>query len=107
MQTTTYLPARRHPFFTAGLGRNRLVLGATALAAITMVMVAAWQWSWLIAIGVAPLLLSAAPCAAMCALGLCMHRMGSSSCRSPSAGSPPAPHAPERIEQSPDPTINQ
>ena len=85
MQTTTYLPARRNPFFTAGWGRDRLVLGATALAAITMVMVAAWQWSWLIAIGVPPLLLGVAPCAAMCALGPCMHRVGSNSCRSPSA----------------------
>jgi hypothetical protein len=26
---------------------------------------------------VAPVLISAAPCLAMCALGLCMHRMGS------------------------------
>ena len=30
------------------------------------------NWSWLVAVGVAPLLLAMLPCAAMCALGLCM-----------------------------------
>jgi hypothetical protein len=29
-------------------------------------------WSWVVALGVAPLILTLAPCAAMCALGLCM-----------------------------------
>lgn len=55
------------------LGRNRLLVGGAALSLIAAGLV--WQWSWLVAIGVAPLLLSAAPCVAMCALGLCMHRM--------------------------------
>ena len=41
------------------------------------------NWSWLTAIGVAPILLSIAPCAAMCALGLCMPKMmDSGSCAS-------------------------
>ena len=56
------------------LGRNRLLVGGAALSLIAAGLI--WQWSWLVAIGVAPLLLSAAPCVAMCALGLCMHRMG-------------------------------
>jgi hypothetical protein len=47
----------------------------------------AFNWSWLVAIGVAPLLISLAPCAVMCALGLCMSRMGGNSC---SAQSPTA-----------------
>jgi hypothetical protein len=51
-----------------------LLLGSIALALLAAGF--AWQWSWLVAIGVAPLLLSAAPCLAMCALGLCMRRMG-------------------------------
>jgi hypothetical protein len=34
------------------------------------------NWQWLVALGVAPLLLSLLPCAAMCALGLCMHKFG-------------------------------
>ena len=35
----------------------------------------AFNWSWLVAAGVAPVLLSLLPCAAMCAAGLCMNRM--------------------------------
>lgn len=38
------------------------------------------NWGWLVAVGAAPLLLALAPCAAMCALGLCMHKMGGKSC---------------------------
>ena len=40
----------------------------------------ALNWSWLVAAGVAPILLALAPCAAMCALGVCMSRMGDKSC---------------------------
>ena len=36
------------------------------------------NWSWLVAVGAAPLILSLAPCAAMCALGLCMNMRGNS-----------------------------
>ena len=42
----------------------------------------ALNWSWLVAAGIAPILLALAPCAAMCALGLCMSRMGDKSCSS-------------------------
>ena len=38
------------------------------------------SWGWLAALGVAPLLLALAPCAAMCALGLCMNKTGGKSC---------------------------
>jgi hypothetical protein len=102
MQTSASLPALRRRSATAGLGRNRLVLGAAALAVIAAV--AAWQWSWLIAVGVAPVLLSIAPCAAMCGLGLCMHRMGSGSCRSASTE---PPRDPEQIGGFSDQTVNQ
>jgi hypothetical protein len=98
------LPELRRPISIAHLGRNRLVLGAAALAVIASA--AAWQWSWLIAIGVAPLLLSVAPCAAMCALGLCMHRVGGSSCRSAGAEPPRTPHDPEPIGELSDQTVN-
>lgn len=37
-------------------------------------------WNWLVAVGAAPLILSLAPCAAMCALGMCMMGRGNSSC---------------------------
>jgi hypothetical protein len=33
-------------------------------------------WDWLTAVGIAPLIVSAAPCLLMCALGLCMMGRG-------------------------------
>ncbi len=77
-QTATSLPALSLWPRTARLGRSRLVLGSAALCVVASAAV--WQWSWLVAIGVAPLLLSVAACAAMCGLGLCMHRMGGRAC---------------------------
>ena len=44
------------------------------------------SWGWLAAVGVAPLLLAVAPCAAMCALGLCMGRGGAKSCPTDAKG---------------------
>lgn len=52
-------------------GRHALIL----LGVLALGLGAAFNWSWLVAAGVAPLLLSALPCVAMCALGLCMSRM--------------------------------
>ena len=86
MQTTASLLATAGPLSIARLVRNRVVIGAVGLGLIAVA--AAWQWSWLVAIGAAPLLLSVAPCAAMCGLGLCMHRMGGRSCSA--ANTPPA-----------------
>lgn len=41
----------------------------------------ALNWNWLVAAGIAPVLVSVLPCAAMCALGLCMKDMrGNGSC---------------------------
>lgn len=95
MQTTAFLPAGLRPLSITRPGGSRLLLVTAALGAITTA--AAWQWSWLVAVGAAPLLLSAAPCAAMCGLGLCMHRMGGRSC-----GTTPksAPAVAEALEQS-------
>jgi hypothetical protein len=59
-------------------GRRGLLL----LTAVALVAGAALNWSWLVAAGIAPLLLTLAPCAVMCALGLCMNRMGGRSCSS-------------------------
>jgi hypothetical protein len=87
MNATISLPAGSAAGLAiAGLVRSRVVIGAAALGVIAVA--AAWQWSWLVAIGVAPVLLSVAPCAAMCSLGLCMHRMGGRSCGA--ANTPPA-----------------
>ncbi len=57
-------------------GRRGLIVATLAVAGGGLAL----NWSWLVAIGVAPLLISLAPCAAMCALGLCMSRMGGKSC---------------------------
>jgi len=62
-----------HRFLT---GRRGLVILSIAIAAGGLAL----GWNWLTAAGIAPILLAIAPCAAMCALGLCMKRMGGKSC---------------------------
>lgn len=47
--------------------RALLAIGTLAIAGGV-----AANWSWMVAIGAAPVLLGLLPCAAMCALGLCM-----------------------------------
>ena len=60
---------------TFGGRRTWLVFAAVMLAGG-----AALNWSWLVAAGIAPLLLAIAPCAAMCALGLCF-KSGGDGCK--------------------------
>lgn len=55
------------------------------LAAIAFAGGLALNWNWLVAVGAAPLPLSALPYVAMCVLGLCMSRAGS---RSQPTGAP-------------------
>jgi len=74
--------------------------GVAVLALSAVVIGAALNWSWLVAVGIAPLLLTALPCVAMCGLGLCMSRMTGGSC-STSRGTTedarvPAPNTVER-----------
>lgn len=57
-------------------GRRGLLVSAIAMIGVGM----AFNWSWLVAIGAAPVILALVPCAAMCALGICMNRMGGKSC---------------------------
>ena len=45
-------------------GRN----GVIALIVLAVVIGAALNWSWLVAVGVAPLLITVLPCAVMCGL---------------------------------------
>jgi hypothetical protein len=54
--------------------------GLLVLATIALSAGAALNWSWLVAAGLAPLLITALPCVAMCALGLCANRMMGKSC---------------------------
>ncbi len=51
--------------------------GILAVAAIVLGLGAYSSWGWLVAAGIAPLLLSVAPCVAMCALGMCTMGMKS------------------------------
>src|SRR3546814_684934 len=76
-------------------GRKALI----ALAALIVVAGAALNWSWLVAVGVAPLLLSVLPCLAMCALGLCMNKVAGQSCPAGTgaakSGAPTKPPSPQ------------
>ena len=69
---------------------SRLILGSRrfwlVLVAAAVVAGAALNWSWLVAVGVAPLLLTLLPCAAMCALHLCASKGGDGSCTSEHQG---------------------
>ena len=57
-------------------GRRGLILPGVIVLAAGLAL----SWSWVVAIGLAPILLALAPCAVMCALGVCMNRMGGKSC---------------------------
>jgi len=64
--------------------------GRWTLIVLTVVAIGAGltlNWGWLVAAGVAPILLTAGPCLAMCALGLCARGMGGKSCEG-AAGKP-------------------
>ena len=74
----------------------RTVLVAVALAAVTVGI--AMNWSALVAAGIAPLLISALPCAVMCALGLCMSRMGRRSCATDTATQQSVAAPPDRLQ---------
>ena len=52
--------------------------GLLVLGVLVLTIGFALNWSWLVAAGVAPLLLSLAPCALMCAVGLCSMKKSSS-----------------------------
>ena len=62
-------------------GRRGLIL----LAVVVLGAGAALNWGWLVAIGLAPILLALAPCAIMCAVGLCAMKGGGKSCSTQSS----------------------
>ena len=85
LSTQVEKPARSAPFARARAFLRRTPgarLGMGLVAVTALAAGAALNWRWLTAIGVAPLLIALAPCAAMCALGVCMSRMGGKSCSS-------------------------
>lgn len=86
-------------------GRRGLILLAVAVLGVG----AFFNWGWLVAAGIAPLLIAFAPCAAMCALGLCMSKMGGKSCSTKSNASDQkadaAPASSHSAEATPSPKI--
>lgn len=46
--------------------------GLLAIATLALGFGAYSNWGWLVAAGIAPILLALAPCAVMCAMGMCM-----------------------------------
>ncbi|WP_066010347.1 hypothetical protein [Thioclava sp. SK-1] len=65
--------------------RRLLFVGAATVMGGGMAL----NWGWLTAIGLAPVLVSLAPCAAMCGLGLCMKGGSGKRCsNSPDGASP-------------------
>jgi len=82
MTETTHAGERSLARIVVGLLRYYLS-GRRGLIVLTVAALGAGaflNWGWLVAAGIAPLLLALAPCAAMCALGLCMNKAGSKSC---------------------------
>ena len=79
---------------------GKLVLGAGVVAGGLIL-----GWDWLAAAGLAPLVLGVLPCAAMCALGLCM-RPGAKSC-SPIAEDTDPTGTVAQVEQSVDAICDQ
>ena len=62
--------------------------GFAILGSVAIIGGLALNWGWLVAAGIAPVLLTLLPCAAMCALGLCMNRMGGRSCSTDTSAAP-------------------
>ena len=57
------------------------------IAVIALIAGLALNWSWLVALGIAPVLLTMLPCLVMCGFGLCMNKMIGNSCASPQSQS--------------------
>lgn len=55
------------------LSSRNVVIGATALGIAAGLF---FGWNWLVAAGLASIIVGILPCLAMCALGLCMNKMG-------------------------------
>lgn len=78
-EAPTSPPPAETPLWREGLTIARYYLGnrwvLLALGGGVLAMAATLNWGWLVAVGIAPILIAAAPCAVMCALGLCAMKM--------------------------------
>jgi hypothetical protein len=80
--------------------------GMLIMSALVIAGGLALNWSWLVAAGIAPLLIGVLPCVAMCALGLCMHKMGGQSCSTGTAAGKAADPAPDDAPSTPSERIS-
>jgi hypothetical protein len=73
--------------------------GMIALAVVAATAALILNWNWLVTVGLASLLIAALPCVAMCALGLCLNKMGAKSCSTSTAAPQdgPAQGTPESL----------
>ena len=72
--------------------RGLVFVGIAAIAAGL-----ALGWNWGVAIGLAPIVLAVAPCALMCALGMCMMGMGHGKTANPTEA--PGPNLPGPVSR--------
>ena len=72
------IPSFIRPWLT---GRRGLIIGGIVIVAAGLAL----GWNWLTAIGAAPIILSLAPCAAMCAVGACAMMKGNPAATAPSS----------------------
>ncbi len=89
MEAQTNVPVVRPAYSSmlrGELGHRRTFLIA---AGLTIAAAGALNWGWLVAIGIAPLILSVLPCVVMCGLGLCMKGIGGS-CKRETSAEPPS-----------------
>jgi len=99
MTSTEPTQARQALQGTQSFVRSTLVGRRGLIAAGVVIAVAglAFNWSFLVAAGIAPALVSLLPCAAMCALGLCMNRMTGRSCSSENISAGDASDGPKAL----------
>lgn len=80
--------------------RGLLLVGIAVIAAGL-----ALGWNWVVAIGLAPIILAVAPCALMCALGLCMMGMRHGKTANPTEA--PGPNVPGPVSRAiPEPDVD-
>jgi hypothetical protein len=72
-ETTNLAPTPGWLRFARSYLGNRWVL--LLLGGLVLVIGLSLNWGWLVAVGAAPVILSLAPCAIMCAVGLCGMKM--------------------------------
>jgi hypothetical protein len=85
------VPAVIRAWISTPLG---MTVAGIAVAAVGLAL----NWSWLVAVGAAPLILSFAPCAAICALGLCVNMQGGSAPPTDAARGDSAPQSPTPVQ---------